>query len=115
LKNSEIDEQKTIVLGQNLNPRSRYILFFSIAIYILLRLLSFAQSDLWYDEVFSVLAIRQNWAEMFSFVIKDAVHPPLFYILLKLWSVGSNSIWWLQLFPFLISILTLIPIYFAAS
>lgn len=88
------------------------MLIVPISAYILLRFLSFAQSDLWYDEVFSVLAIRQNWTEMFSLVVKDAVHPPLFYILLKFWSVGNDSIWWLQLFPFLISILTLIPLRF---
>lgn len=92
--------------------RFSLILFVAvIGLYILLRLSSLAGSDLWYDEIFSVLTVRGNWAEMLSAVIKDAVHPPLFYILLKLWSLGDSSVWWLQAFPLLISILTLIPLF----
>lgn len=91
--------------------RNSAFLFIAVGLYILLRLLDVTKSDLWYDEVFSVLTVRQGWAEMFSAVIKDGVHPPLFYILLKLWSVASSSVWWLQMFPLLISVLTLLPFY----
>jgi hypothetical protein len=90
---------------------NRILIVAVIGLYILLRLSSFAQNDLWYDEIFSVLTVRFGWAEMFSAIVRDAVHPPLFYVLLKLWSIGDSSVWWLRAFPFLISILTLAPLF----
>jgi uncharacterized membrane protein len=39
------------------------------------------------------------------------VHPPLFYLLLKIWiGVGGESLLWLRLFPALISIAAIMPI-----
>jgi hypothetical protein len=82
-----------------------------IGLYIGLRLWNFAGNDLWADEVFSVLTMRLDWSAMFAALIEDAVHPPLFYVLLKSWTLGGDSIRWLQLFPVLISLLTLLPLY----
>ena len=110
-KNSEIMEQKFIFSGQNYDLRTKYLLFLSIGIFVFLRFLSVGEIDLWYDEVFTVQTIRQNWLSMYSSVIQDGVHPPLFYVLLKIWSLIDSSVWWLQGFPFLISILTILPLY----
>jgi uncharacterized membrane protein len=45
---------------------------------------------------------------MFQAVIADMVHPPLFYILLKLWiSGGGASVVWMRLLPMSVSILTI--------
>lgn len=87
------------------------LIFIIFGLYIVLRFLNIAGNDLWFDEVFSVLTIRQSWQEMFGAVIRDGVHPPLFYILLKLWAGISQSIFWLQLFPLLISLFTVIPLF----
>jgi uncharacterized membrane protein len=92
--------------------RSQYgsgLLAVPISLYIGLRFWGVAESDLWLDEVFSALTISLGWQEMIYAIVRDGVHPPLFYVLLKLWSIGSHSISWLQLFPFFISVLTLIP------
>ena len=40
---------------------------------------------MWHDEAFSGLLIRYPWHEMMERIILD-VHPPLYYILLRLWS-----------------------------
>lgn len=86
--------------------------FFAIGLYAGLRVLNFAGNDLWSDEVFSVLTARLDWAAMFAALINDAVHPPLFYILLKSWILlGGESAAWLRLFPIIVSILTLLPLY----
>lgn len=87
------------------------LLIIAVSLYVSFRLLSVTRDDLWVDEVFSVLTIRHDWAQMLSVVIKDGVHPPLFYVLLKVWSLVNPSVWWLQLFPFLVSILTIFPLY----
>jgi hypothetical protein len=82
-----------------------------INLYIGLRLWNLAGNDLWADEVFSVLTVRLDWGAMFAALIEDAVHPPLFYVLLKSWTMCGDSIRWLQLFPVVISVLTLLPLY----
>ena len=41
--------------------------------------------ELWYDEVFSYLAIEGTWKNLSYFITED-IHPPLYYVLLKLWA-----------------------------
>ncbi|HVY67769.1 MAG TPA: glycosyltransferase family 39 protein [Patescibacteria group bacterium] len=51
---------------------------------VLLRLYDYTAISLWHDEAFSALLIRYPWGEMFYRLGLD-VHPPLYYILLRLW------------------------------
>jgi uncharacterized membrane protein len=84
----------------------------AVGLYVGLRLWNFAGNDLWADEVFSILTAQLNWTAMFAALISDAVHPPLFYILLKSWILlGGETVAWLRLFPVIVSILTLLPLY----
>ena len=79
-------------------------------VYVLLRVRGLTASCLWFDEVFSVHAAGMDWNQMFSFVAKDIVHPPLSYVLLKLWvSIGGTEVGWLRAFPLVISVVALIP------
>lgn len=41
---------------------------------------------LWHDEAFSALFLRYSWGEMMHRISLD-VHPPLYYWILKLWSI----------------------------
>lgn len=80
--------------------------------YILLRFWHLTDSCLWFDEIFSVHAAEHDWQHLFWFAAQDLIHPPLFYLLLKLWiSVSSESLFWLRCFPVLFSIIALIPFY----
>lgn len=80
--------------------------------YVWLRLRNLIDSCLWFDEIFSVHAAILNWREMFWFVAQDLIHPPLFYVFLKIWiSIGGESLFWLRLFPVLFSTFALIPFY----
>lgn len=78
--------------------------------YVAMRLWNLTAYSLWGDEIFSLRAARMPVRLMFDAVIADAVHPPLFYVLLKAWvSVGGDALWWLKLFPVLTSVLALVP------
>lgn len=55
-----------------------------IALAAAMRLWDLSAYGLESDEVFSVIAARSSWHQMFSIVIDDKSHPPLHYILLKL-------------------------------
>ncbi len=67
-------------------------------------------SCLWFDEIFSVHAATLTVRELVWFVAQDLIHPPLFYLLLKIWiSIGGESLFWLRFFPVLFSTLSIIP------
>jgi hypothetical protein len=64
------------------------------------------------DEIFSLLCARYHLGHLLESVRADVVHPPLFYLLLWVWvKIGGESMPWLRLLPFLISILALGPVW----
>ncbi|MFN2455298.1 MAG: hypothetical protein ABR577_13875 [Pyrinomonadaceae bacterium] len=82
-------------------------------LFVAARLWHLAAACLWFDELFSVHAARHEWRDLLSFVAADIVHPPLFYLLLKVWiTIGGESLLWLRLFPAVAAIATLIPFFF---
>src|SRR5829696_3395914 len=91
------------------NPR-RLIVGAICVVYIAARIWRLTDSCLWFDEIFSVHAAEHDWSSLFSFVAKDLIHPPLFYLILKLWiAVGGESVFWLRLLPVAFSVLASFP------
>ncbi|HLL99479.1 MAG TPA: hypothetical protein VK400_00355, partial [Pyrinomonadaceae bacterium] len=80
-------------------------------IYAALRFWNLTASCLWFDEIFSLHAAGRDWQGLFGFVAQDLIHPPLFYVLLKLWVgvTGGETLFWLRLFPVFFSLLALAP------
>ena len=89
----------------------RYLVIGSIfLIYTAVRFWGLNSSCLWFDEIFGVHAAEHSWGGMFRFVALDLIHPPLFYVLVKLWiGAGGESPEWLRFFSYSISILTVVP------
>lgn len=89
------------------------ITVFICAVYVSLRFWNLTDSCLWFDEIFSIHAAEHNWRELFWFVAQDLIHPPLFYVLLKIWiGIGGESLFWLRFFPVFFSIAAIIPFVF---
>lgn len=64
------------------------------------------------DEIFSIRAVTGSWSHLFSMAINDVSHPPLFYLLLKLWlSIGPVNEVWVRLLPASLGSLALLPLY----
>ncbi len=81
-----------------------------VGLYVAARLWRLTSYGLYGDEAFSLWLAKSDWAALFSYVVTDAVHPPLFYLLLKIWvGAGGESVLWLKLLPALTSIVTLPP------
>lgn len=57
---------------------------------LLLRLYHNTDISLWHDEAFSALLIKYPWGEMFYRIGLD-VHPPVYYVALRLWSYGLGD------------------------
>ncbi|MGE3466485.1 MAG: glycosyltransferase family 39 protein [Pyrinomonadaceae bacterium] len=80
------------------------------AVYLAVRLWGLTDSCLWFDEIFGVHAAEHSWSSILSFVAVDLIHPPPFYLLLKLWiGVGGESLFWLRLFPVVFAVIAIFP------
>lgn len=93
--------------------RPQTILFaLIVALFTGLRLWRLTGFGLFGDETFSVNVATGSWSELVDKVVADIVHPPLFYMLLKIWIlIGGQTELWLKLLPFLTSITAIIPFF----
>lgn len=83
-----------------------------ICLYVGVRLWDLSSFGLWFDEVFSVNVARLSWGSIIPFVARDIVHPPLFYLMLKIWiGIGGESLFWLRFLPALTAIAALVPLF----
>ncbi len=88
----------------------RVLTIAGVVLYISIRLWRLSRFNLQRDEIFSLEAVRLGWRAMFAAITADVVHPPLFYVLLKIWIlIGGQSLQWLRLLPTIISFLALLP------
>ncbi len=91
---------------------ARLAFWFCLALYAATRLWRLAAYCLDGDEIFSLLVARHDWAHLFRFAANDTVHPPLFYVLLKVWVFfGGEALGWLRLLPAILSLSAILPFY----
>ena len=84
--------------------------FALVVLYVLLRSWRLTSFGLWDDEVFSANAAKVDWSHLFGYIAADAVHPPLFYVLLKVWITGfGTTLFALKLLPLILSLAALLP------
>jgi hypothetical protein len=79
-----------------------------------LHLVNLDAAPLWYDEVISAEWIRLPWAAMVQSAAADK-HPPLYFLLLKAWTLlAGDSPWSLRL-PSVLAVLVAVPALAAAA
>jgi hypothetical protein len=111
VKHEPLGEKRTE--GDATDRRGVIVYALLVALFVGVRVWRLDASCLWFDEVFSVHAARHGWGELLEFVALDLIHPPLFYLLLKLWMAfvgGGESVWWLRLFPLLTQAAAIVPL-----
>jgi len=80
-----------------------------LGLFVLLRCRRLTHYGLWFDETFSLYAARLGWRDLVGFVAKDVVHPPGFYLLLKVWvGLGGSALIWLKLLPLTAALLSIV-------
>jgi hypothetical protein len=83
-----------------------------VASFVAIRLWNLTTFCLDSDEIFSVLCARYKLGHLLQAVQSDVVHPPLSYLLLWLWvRIGGESLVWVRLLPFLLSVVALGPVW----
>ncbi|HSB09106.1 MAG TPA: glycosyltransferase family 39 protein [Blastocatellia bacterium] len=88
------------------------LLIVASVIFVAARLWHLTSYGFFGDEVFTLWTSTQQWHSLFSWVVEDVVHPPLFYALLKIWiDIGGQSLLWIKLLPALLSIISLVPFF----
>lgn len=94
---------------------STSLLLIITAIGTALRSYHLTARSLWFDEAFSWRLVQFNWSEMITRAAAD-VHPPLYYLLLKSWSlVFASSLLSLRSFSVLFAATTILAGYLFAS
>jgi hypothetical protein len=93
------------------NKWASVIFLLTLGLYVAARAWNLTTTPLNFDETFSVHAVRHDWSGLIHFLERDMVHPPLFYVLLKVWvEVGGESLLWLRLFGLLMATISIFPL-----
>lgn len=80
-----------------------------------LRFRGLVNRDLWYDEAFTGVAVKENFSDMITMIIND-VHPPLYYVLLKGFSSFFNySVFGIRLFSAIFGVASVLALYYLAK
>ncbi len=80
----------------NQRLRKRRLFFILLILGVAARLYLVFSLPIWGDEAYSIWASEASFLKILSGAV-DPVHPPGYYIFLKLWSVFSNHLIWLRL------------------
>ena len=93
-----------------INPK-KILLVLVLISYVAIRVWHLSHFAFGFDEIFSIGVAKMSWGSMMRAIVADLVHPPLFYILLKLWiRIGGTSAFWLRLLPCILSLLIVVPL-----
>jgi uncharacterized membrane protein len=93
-----------------INPKKMLLVLVLIS-YVAIRVWHLSHFAFGFDEIFSIGVAKMSWGSMMRAIVADLVHPPLFYILLKLWIwIGGTSAFWLRLLPCILSLLIVVPL-----
>lgn len=97
---------------KKLNSRSKkYYIYPILFLALFLRLWDLNVRDLWYDEAFTGVAVKENFSSMLKIIIND-IHPPLYYITLKIFASFFNySVYGLRLFSVLFGVLAVFAVF----
>lgn len=86
------------------------LLITACLVYLGLRIWRLCDSCLWFDEIFSIHAAEHDWSGLLRFVAQDLIHPPLSYILLKVWLLAAgDSLTSVRLFPVFFAAIAIVP------
>ena len=75
------------------NKKYIYPIIVTIVICTILQIILSFNHNAWCDEIFSVNTVKENWTNMWNTLVND-VHPPLYYIILKLITEIFNYNFW---------------------
>jgi len=76
-----------------------------------LRLYQLTEKSIWLDEAFSIAISQHSLADILRMVVQTDTHPPLYYLLLKMWLVLGDGEAQVRLLSALFSVASIVLIY----
>ncbi len=93
------------------NKFNHYYIWIVLLLGLVLRLRNILNRDFWYDEAFTGIVVKADFWEMIQMTIND-VHPPLYYVLLKMFSYfGNYSVFSIRFFSVVLGVLGIWSVY----
>jgi len=93
----------------------RYSIWVIILLAMATRFTGLMKRDFWYDEAFTGVAVKENFHDMIFMIIND-VHPPLYYLTLKVFASFFNySVYGIRLFSAIFGVLSVWMLYILAK
>jgi uncharacterized membrane protein len=79
------------------------------------RFTGLVRRDFWYDEAFTGIAVKENFHDMVVMIVND-VHPPLYYLALKMFAGFFNySVFGIRLFSAIFGVMCVWAVYLVAK
>jgi len=92
-----------------------YYLWLILILASALRLYQIALRDFWYDEAFTGVAVKEKFSDMIQMIIND-IHPPLYYICLKIFSAFFGySVFGIRFFSAILGVFSVWAVYLFAK
>ena len=103
------------ILDQRLFSRPMLALAGLVIIGTVLRLFFLADKSIWLDEAYSISLSQQTLSDLLRLVAESDNHPPLYYLLLKLWLLPGDSAGYVRLLSAVFSIAAIPLVYLVVS
>ena len=92
--------------------RTRQILLALVIAGTALRLLSLGGKSIWLDEAYSIVITQRSLYDTLQMIMRTDAHPPLYYLMLKIWLLFSQRAAWARLLSAIFSCLSIPVMYF---
>jgi len=93
----------------------QYAIWAILLLAMAIRFTGLVRRDFWYDEAFTGVAVKENFHNMIIMIIND-VHPPLYYMALKVFASFFNySVYGIRLFSAIFGVLCVWAVYLVAK
>lgn len=93
----------------------KYLIHTILSAAVLVRVFEITKKDFWYDEAFTGIVVKEGFRKMLEIVVND-VHPPLYYILVKLFTFPFGyDVFSIRLFSLVFGILGVLAVYLLAK
>jgi hypothetical protein len=111
LLTSQLKSNLRLSLKQIALTRTRLMLLALMVAGSVFRLFLIGKKSIWLDEAYSIAITQRSLPDLLRMVVQTDSHPPLYYLLLKMWLLISHSEAWARSLSAIFSILTIPVMY----
>ncbi len=111
LLSSQVKSSLKPALKQMTLDQTRLALLGLTAAGAILRFMFIGSKSIWLDEGYSIAITQRSLIELLKMVVRTDTHPPLYYLMLKIWLLFSQSEGWARSLSAIFSVLAIPMMY----